>query len=480
MMISNDPNQALCPILDAVDHPVIALDLEGLIVCFNRACEKLTGYDANFITGEPLWRRLLDDEDRAIWQARFMSTDPGAVPTESAVVWLTAQGQALHVTWRHQLLPDESGMPLWVIFTLTHVEPIPRHEFVANHRFRQLVETIQQGIAITDDRGRVIYHNHALAEQINQGESVLLHHLGDYMDSVSAERYQQHHLDRRADYQQLRFSMPDGASLYCLLTAVPDDVGGFFEIFTDITPLKRTEDALRHSNEELDAFAHTVAHDLKNPLGVLLGFADMLSDAMHDMSESEIEELMQVIGQTTAKMINIIDELLLLAEMRHVDVVPQETLNTRQLVYSAANRLDFMREQYGATLLLPDDGYEWPAALGYAPWVEEVWVNYLSNAIKYGGQPATIEVGATLEDDAGQVRFWVRDNGRGIPEEKIPSLFTPFTRLESLRAKGHGLGLSIVQRIVHKLGGQVKAESAIGQGSVFSFTLPQAPDPSAK
>ena len=70
------------------------------------------------------------------------------------------------------------------------------------------------------------------------------------------------------------------------------------------------------------------------------------------------------------------------------------------------------------------------------------------------------------------IRFWVRDNGDGLTPEEQARLFTPFTRLDQVRAKGHGLGLSIVKRIVDKLGGQVRVESEVGQGSVFSFTLP--------
>ncbi len=78
------------------------------------------------------------------------------------------------------------------------------------------------------------------------------------------------------------------------------------------------------------------------------------------------------------------------------------------------------------------------------------------------------------------VRFWVRDNGPGIPPEDQRRLFTPFTQLDQVRAKGHGLGLSIVQRIVERLGGQVGVESVVGQGSVFSFTLPAAGENNTK
>jgi signal transduction histidine kinase len=74
------------------------------------------------------------------------------------------------------------------------------------------------------------------------------------------------------------------------------------------------------------------------------------------------------------------------------------------------------------------------------------------------------------------IRFWVRDNGSGLSVEGQKRLFTPFTRLEQVRVKGHGLGLSIVQRIVEKMGGEVGVESQVGRGSKFFFTLPMAPD----
>jgi signal transduction histidine kinase len=114
----------------------------------------------------------------------------------------------------------------------------------------------------------------------------------------------------------------------------------------------------------------------------------------------------------------------------------------------------------------------WPASLGYEPWVEEVWVNYISNAIKYGGESPRIQLGATREPD-GYVRFWIRDFGPGIPADQQSQLFIPFQQLEHTRAQGHGLGLSIVKRIVEKLGGQVGVESQPGQGSTFYFALPE-------
>jgi two-component system sensor histidine kinase/response regulator len=220
--------------------------------------------------------------------------------------------------------------------------------------------------------------------------------------------------------------------------------------------------------EELDAFAHTVAHDLKNPLGVSINYARFLSKYCTEMGVEELQKYSQRIVRSGQKMNDIIEALLLLASVRkeEVDLKP---LNMAHIVTEAQSRLAYMIRQYQAEIILPAG---WPTALGYGPWVEEVWVNYLSNGIKYGGQPPRLELGATSQAD-GMLQFWVRDNGDGLMPEDQARVFVPFTRLDQDRADGHGLGLSIVQRIVEKLGGEVdvKSDGVPGQGSVFSFTL---------
>jgi signal transduction histidine kinase len=123
-----------------------------------------------------------------------------------------------------------------------------------------------------------------------------------------------------------------------------------------------------------------------------------------------------------------------------------------------------------AIITVPD---KWQEAVGYGPWIEEVWTNYLSNAIKYGGNPPKIEVGSTVLTD-GNIRFWIKDNGEGLFAEELRKLFKKFVRLNPQKADGYGLGLTIVKKIIEKLGGTVDVESIKGEGSVFSFTLPPA------
>ena len=248
------------------------------------------------------------------------------------------------------------------------------------------------------------------------------------------------------------------------------------DVVWTIVEHKQAQEALHHYAEELaaqitelDAFAHTVAHDLKSPLCTITGFAQLLVNRYETMSPEAITEAAQYIFRTGQKLNTIIEELMLLAGVRKQEVIP-EPLDMHNIVREVLNRLQMPIQDQQAQITLRDET-TWPDALGYAPWIEEVWANYISNAIKYGGQPPHVELGAMMQADS-KVRFWVRDNGPGLSADAQVKLFTPFTQLSQVRANGHGLGLSIVRRIVEKLDGQVSLESQIGQGSTFFFTLP--------
>ena len=221
---------------------------------------------------------------------------------------------------------------------------------------------------------------------------------------------------------------------------------------------------------ELDAFTGTVAHDLKNPLMVITGYSEMLYDDLAKSGPETAVQLALEIVHAGDKTSRIIDELLLLASVRRQEV-KLHALDMAEVVSEAQKRLLALTLAHDAQIVVPDT---WPVALGYAAWVEEVWANYVSNAITYGGVPPVVELGATPDGDC--VRFWVRDNGDGVGPDVQPLLFKEFSRLNSIRVTGHGLGLSIVKRIVDKLGGDVGVESTgrPGEGSLFYFVLPAA------
>ncbi|MDZ4669499.1 MAG: tetratricopeptide repeat-containing sensor histidine kinase [Phototrophicales bacterium] len=224
--------------------------------------------------------------------------------------------------------------------------------------------------------------------------------------------------------------------------------------------------------DDLDAYTHTVAHDLKNPLSLINGYTSLILMYYATAMPDEAVEWMRAIEHTGDKMNTVITELLLLARIHQqsVDVLP---LAMGEIIAEVYSQLIPKINEFDAKIALPE---QYPLVLGHAPWIEQVWINYMSNAIKYGGRPPKIEIGVTPLPEVGMVKFWVRDNGDGLSQESQTQLFSPFKRFSEQKAEGHGVGLSIVKRIVEKLGGEVGVVSSgiAGEGSVFSFTLPAA------
>jgi DNA-binding response OmpR family regulator len=235
--------------------------------------------------------------------------------------------------------------------------------------------------------------------------------------------------------------------------------------------LRKQAIELQKRNQELEAFTRTVAHDLKNPLTEMSCYADIILEKCQNNRALDPHSVKQLekISRASQKMGRIISALLLLARTSTVDEINRRALDMASIVDQViTQRLGLMIEQYQGDIKLP---VQWPSALGYAPWIEEVWMNYISNGLKYGGQPPQLELGAEPVMGQKAVRFWIRDHGAGLTPEAQQKLFTPFMRLHRT-TEGQGLGLSIVQQILEKLEGQVGVESVPGEGSLFYFILP--------
>jgi signal transduction histidine kinase len=253
-------------------------------------------------------------------------------------------------------------------------------------------------------------------------------------------------------------------------------------LFHDITSMNVVEEKLKKTNkklmdeiekrekliEDLDAFAHTVAHDLRNSLSSIFSASEIMDELIKQNDKTLLSELSNLIHHSANKSIQITHELLMLATTEKSNI-ERKPLNMNQIFSESKKQLSDLLKNSDACLIEPD---EWPHALGYAPWIEMVWTNYISNAVKYGGTPPVIKVGSEILNN-GDVMYWIQDNGKGLSMQKQKMLFKNFVRLEPEKAEGYGLGLSIVKKIVEKLDGSVGVESNInGEGSKFYFILP--------
>lgn len=344
---------------------------------------------------------------------------------------------------------------------------------------KMLLENLVEGIIVVDDTGTIVFINQRIKDLFGYGKDELI---GASVDIFLPNRFVHLHGSFIEKYFREPRHRPmgeglnlvgrckDGTELSLEIGLSFLQVGGdrlVVALVTDITERKEMERALRERNKELDAFAHTVAHDLNASMSLIVGYSDTLAAIHRTMSPEELEEYLTLIARNGRKMANIVNELLLFASMRREDI-PLTPLDMSKIVSEALRRLSYESEAAGAAITYPD---AFPQAVGYGAWVEEVWFNYISNGLKYGGRPPHLELGSTVQDD-GMVAFWVRDNGPGLLENQRAAVFNPLSQTGVLRVKGHGLGLSIVQRIVEKLNGRVFVESKPGKGSRFGFVLP--------
>lgn len=483
--------RVLGDVLDTNAVLLSALDRDHRFVFWNRGAERITGFSrAEVLGGRNVLALLYPDEEyrrhaRGV-RERVMRGEPAdGVPLRIR----TKDGREKTLAFYSRGVTGADGEPLGLVNVAIDVTESLAAEAALREsegRFRALFETMTEGVAL---------HRLVLGAG---GEPA------DYVLTNVNPAYEAHTGIRPADAVGRRASELYGTGTppfldvfgRVALTGEPARLeiwfepmrrhfrvlvfsparGEFATVFEDVTATKELEAALKATNaalvarnEELDAFAHTVAHDLKNPVSAILGFAEHLELPPESLPEAERRESVEAVLRSARKMQEIIDALLLVGESR-----AEVALSPVDLGAVAAESLRGLRHEVrrlGAELEVPPS---WPPALGYAPWVEQVLTNYLSNALKYGGRPPRVVLGAeTL--DGPRVRAFVRDDGPGVSAEERARLFVPFTRLSSAGADGHGLGLSIVRRLVERMGGEAGVESGgPGAGCTFWFTLPSA------
>ena len=232
---------------------------------------------------------------------------------------------------------------------------------------------------------------------------------------------------------------------------------------------ERLQEALRAAGREIDSLTYAIAHDLRAPLMHIDGFAQLLQSSPGAVLDHESREhLERIIGATRT----LNEQLGALVDYSRV--------NSSELVMTEVDLEDVLSESL--QLLQPwtqGRNIQWqrtrlPTICGDEDLLRQVFVNLLSNAVKCtrSRDPAVIEIGTRVERPR-ELLLFVRDNGVGFDLKYASKLFTPFQRMHSADAlRGIGMGLAKVRRIVARHGGRVWADSQVGQGATFYFTLP--------
>lgn len=287
---------------------------------------------------------------------------------------------------------------------------------------------------------------------------------------------------------EFEYIRKDGTILPVSLSAtvVKDNAGNYLmgrsNIF-DITERKRAEEQIKTlnadlerraalleaTNKELESFSYSVSHDLRAPLRAIDGFARIVEEDYQDKLDDEGKRLLKVIRDNSEKMGRLIDDLLAFSRLGRQPVtaaqcdmsaIAQEVFN--ELLVNAADKPVYL------------DLKSMPPAWGDRSLLRQVWVNLLSNGIKYSNKNAEPAIEAGGYVNGAENIYYVKDNGAGFDMQYYDKLFGVFQRLHSAdEFQGTGVGLAIVQRVVTRHGGRVWAEGKMNKGAAFYFALPK-------
>jgi two-component system, sensor histidine kinase and response regulator len=231
--------------------------------------------------------------------------------------------------------------------------------------------------------------------------------------------------------------------------------------------IERTKQ-LESSNSELESFSFSVSHDLRTPLRHIGGFINLLTESNSAKLNNEGLRYLKIISDSTVEMGDLIDALLAFSRLGRTKL-QLTPINSNSIVRNVLRT--FTEELTGRKVEL--NIKELPDALGDENLIRQVWINLISNALKYSRkvENAVIDIGGKTEDD--KAIFFIKDNGAGFDMKYSDKLFSVFQRLHKEKDfEGIGIGLANVNRIIMRHGGNCRAEGEVGKGATFYFSLP--------
>lgn len=244
------------------------------------------------------------------------------------------------------------------------------------------------------------------------------------------------------------------------------EIIGTVGISKDISVKKKVEQELLRSNRELEDFVYLISHDLQTPLRAIYGFSELLIEGYKEGLDNEIIHYLERIKKGAKRMKLLIDDLLELSRVSHKKSI-FEKVDILEILKTIQEPFHFdLKEKKGEIKLVTD----FPSIYCDRTRIQQVFSNFISNAIKFNNNNPLIEIGYTEREDAHE--FFVKDNGIGIAPDYHQKIFNIFQRLHIVEEyEGTGIGLTIVKAIVEIHHGDIWLESAPKQGTTFYFTI---------
>ena len=502
----------LASIADNIQDPVISSDNDFRITRWNLAAEKLLGWKNDEVIGKAtteILKIVYPAETPEQIQKSFRERDFW----QGEVIYHTKSGKKINVLTTTSHLKDAIGNVTGNLVLARDITERKKIEaalsklneeleervkerteeiYKNEQRFRNTLENMLEGIQIIGFDWKYIYVNDAMARHGKYSKEEFIGHtvMEKYPGIEQTEIfkvYQRCLNERVSIHLENEFTFPDKTKGWFELSFQPVPEG-LFILSVDITDRKIAEEKiitlnkeleerviqrteqLKKSNEELEAFSYSVSHDLRAPLRGIIGFTSILEEDYTSKLDDEGKRITAIIKKNTSKMGQLIDDLLAFSRMGRQELI-KATVDINKMVG------DIIADQS-----LNNEKTKWiihslPNAIADINTLQQVWVNLISNAVKYSrnAESPKIEIGAIEENYS--TTFFVKDNGVGFNEKYKSKLFKVFQRLHTNEEfEGTGIGLAIVEKIVSKHGGKVWAESGLIQGAAFYFSLPIVPE----
>ena len=451
---------------------------KGLIQEANRPAATLLGVTRGALAKQPISRFILNKEDKDSYYLHHKQCFESSAPQAWEMRLLRADGSLFWAQLR--ATPAPNGDSLVVFTDITVRKQAEDALAMKKNHLLALMQTIPDLVWLKDINGVYVNCNRQFERLFGASEADIIGKTDyDFVDKDLADFF------RKNDQQAILAGKPssneewitfadDGqkALLETIKTPMYNPAGeiiGVLGIARDITKRNQAEDALHKKNVEVEQFLYTVSHDLRGPLVTVKTFLGFLEKDLAGNDQGQASQDIQFIHNAADKMKLLMDELLELSRIDHVE--------TQSVKVSLSEVVDEVMESLAGVIYECKVDIKRPDTdlilFGGRPRLCQLWQNLIENAIKYSSRDGIIpriELGIRKMD--GETVFFVKDNGIGIDSQYYGKIFGIFEKLNP-KSPGAGMGLSMIRRIVEKCGGRVWVESeGSDKGSCFFFTLP--------
>jgi PAS domain S-box-containing protein len=491
----------LASIIHSSNDAILSKNLEGKINSWNRGAERMFGYSADEIIGQHLSILIppnLTTEEELITH----KIQAGETVAHYETNRISKSGKVFPVSLTISPIFDSQGA---IVGASKILRDISAHKAIElklaeESRFHRLLDNMLEGVQIMDFDWRYIYVNDNLVKQSKyKREELLGYTFMEKYPGVEATpifaRLKKCMTDRISTTFENEFIFPDGTIEYFELSIQPIPEGIFIlsintterkfsekkiedlnrlleqKVIERTAQLALTNKDLEFANSEMEAFSYSVSHDLRAPLRGIHNYTQLLQDEHQTQINEEGRNIIGIILKNSRAMSELIDDLLTFSRLGRQEISRKEIQ-----MDTLAGEVAMEQVKANAPRIITYTIDKLPPASGDPVLIRQVWINILSNALKYTSKKSltNIEIGSHQRD--GKNVYFVKDNGIGFDMRYYHKLFGVFQRLHSnAEFEGTGVGLAITQRILQRHHGEVWAEAKPDEGAIFYFTIPFSP-----